>query len=557
MPVACKDINKDGYIDILTDYDTYYKNSSSGQFTSGTLPSVNFLEFIRAYEDIDNDGFLDFVTTEGLTFENDKLYIYYGKAGNGFDKVLVENKDNYGQVKIIDFNNDGKKDITIVSNYSNPQNILILKNNGNRTFAPEKYLINTALNINNRCHELADFDNDGDKDLVLADESTNDVLYLFENKGSGFSSYKSIMSGIADDILYFRSVDIDYDGDSDLISISNRMSTGLMSIYYHINTGQLKFLNPVKIGEVKGFTGFGWQNDNFFDNWFSVMDVDNDNVSDIVLNAAADKAIVWFENKIPTQGATFIVVQPTSKTACEGKTATFSVTATGKNLTYQWQKNGIDINGATLKDYTIAAATVSDAGDYTCIVKGDNGSITTNIAKFTLNTFVNITSQPVSVTLKAGEKAEFKVEATGSINSYQWFKDGQYLEDNADISGATQNQLTISNVKASDKGMYYCKILGKCNTVYSDTVQLDITSKVIDLDTAGITISPNPASDHIQISSDKYQVSMVELYNVQGQIVVQQVSDINTIDISMLRTGLYIIKIYSGQGVAVGKVVVE
>ena len=50
---------------------------------------------------------------------------------------------------------------------------------------------------------------------------------------------------------------------------------------------------------------------------------------------------------------------------------------------------------------------------------------------------------------------------------------------------------------------------------------------------------------------------MVELYNVEGQKAIQQVPDINTIDVSMLRAGLNIIKIYSGQGVAVGKVVVE
>ncbi len=88
-------------------------------------------------------------------------------------------------------------------------------------------------------------------------------------------------------------------------------------------------------------------------------------------------------------------------------------------------------------------------------------------------------------------------------------------------------------------------------------IQLDYTSAVMDLKDTGITISPNPATDHIQISSDKYPVSKVELYNVQGQKVVQQVSDINTIDVSMLRAGLYIIKIYSRQGVAVSKVVVE
>ena len=133
----------------------------------------------------------------------------------------------------------------------------------------------------------------------------------------------------------------------------------------------------------------------------------------------------------------------------------------------------------------------------------------------------------------------------------------RYLQDNADISGATQNQLTISNVKASDKGMYYCKIGGKCNTMYSDTIQLDITSKVIDLENAGIQLSPNPTSGMIQISTEKYPVDMVEVYDIRGQKMFQQIPDAGTVDASSLSSGLYIIKIYSGQDVVVGKVVVE
>ncbi len=55
-----------------------------------------------------------------------------------------------------------------------------------------------------------------------------------------------------------------------------------------------------------------------------------------------------------------ITTHPTDFTACEGLPATFSVTATGTNLTYRWRKDGInltdggDISGAT-------SATLSDS----------------------------------------------------------------------------------------------------------------------------------------------------------------------------------------------------
>ena len=38
-----------------------------------------------------------------------------------------------------------------------------------------------------------------------------------------------------------------------------------------------------------------------------------------------------------------ITAQPIAVTQCEGTTATFSVTATGTNLTYRWRKDGINL----------------------------------------------------------------------------------------------------------------------------------------------------------------------------------------------------------------------
>ncbi|MDZ7608271.1 MAG: hypothetical protein U5K79_22425 [Cyclobacteriaceae bacterium] len=39
-----------------------------------------------------------------------------------------------------------------------------------------------------------------------------------------------------------------------------------------------------------------------------------------------------------------------AQTVCEGSAASFTVTATGTGLTYQWKKNGVDIVGATGSD---------------------------------------------------------------------------------------------------------------------------------------------------------------------------------------------------------------
>lgn len=59
-----------------------------------------------------------------------------------------------------------------------------------------------------------------------------------------------------------------------------------------------------------------------------------------------------------------ITTQPTSKIVEAGSTATFSVVATGSNLTYQWYRNGAAIAGATSAELAIPSASAANAGSY-------------------------------------------------------------------------------------------------------------------------------------------------------------------------------------------------
>src|SRR5262249_59946236 len=58
-----------------------------------------------------------------------------------------------------------------------------------------------------------------------------------------------------------------------------------------------------------------------------------------------------------------ITTQPVSQTVTAGATATFSVVASGTApLSYQWQKNGSNISGATSASYTTPATTGAGSG---------------------------------------------------------------------------------------------------------------------------------------------------------------------------------------------------
>ncbi|MDZ7608270.1 MAG: immunoglobulin domain-containing protein [Cyclobacteriaceae bacterium] len=71
---------------------------------------------------------------------------------------------------------------------------------------------------------------------------------------------------------------------------------------------------------------------------------------------------------------------------CEGSAASFTVTATGTGLTYQWKKNGVDIVGATGSTYTIPATVTASAGTYTVVVSGTcTPGVTSSASVLTIN----------------------------------------------------------------------------------------------------------------------------------------------------------------------------
>src|SRR6185295_595864 len=87
-----------------------------------------------------------------------------------------------------------------------------------------------------------------------------------------------------------------------------------------------------------------------------------------------------------TPSAPTIPVQPSNKTVTVGQTAMFSVTATGTGpLSYQWQKNGSAIGGATSASYTTPATTSGDNGaKFKVVVSNTAGSATSSEATLTV-----------------------------------------------------------------------------------------------------------------------------------------------------------------------------
>ncbi|MBI5382400.1 MAG: immunoglobulin domain-containing protein [Opitutae bacterium] len=84
---------------------------------------------------------------------------------------------------------------------------------------------------------------------------------------------------------------------------------------------------------------------------------------------------------VSTPTAPGIAAPPLNQTINEGTAATFTILANGNApLSYQWQKDGTAIAGATDNGFRIASALPDDAGTYSCVVTNASGSVTSAAA---------------------------------------------------------------------------------------------------------------------------------------------------------------------------------
>jgi hypothetical protein len=148
-----------------------------------------------------------------------------------------------------------------------------------------------------------------------------------------------------------------------------------------------------------------------------------------------------------TPSAPTITAQPQNQMVVAGSIATFAVTVTGASpLSFQWQRNGVNISGANSASYSAPVTTAGDNGtQYSVVIANPFGVTSSNIATLTVAYPPSISAGPASQTLAVGEQAVLSVSATGSQPlSYQWFKNG------ISIPNATSATYTTPPLSAGD-----------------------------------------------------------------------------------------------------------
>jgi ASPM-SPD-2-Hydin domain-containing protein/centrosomal CEP192-like protein/Ig-like domain-containing protein/immunoglobulin I-set domain protein len=188
-----------------------------------------------------------------------------------------------------------------------------------------------------------------------------------------------------------------------------------------------------------------------------------------------------------------ITTQPANQTVTAGQTATFAVVAGGTApLSYQWQKNGANIAGATAASYATPATTTADSGStFAVVVSNSAGTVTSAAATLTVNAAAvapTITAQPTNQTVILGQTAAFSVVAGGTAPlSYQWQKNG------ANLTGATSANYTTPATATSDSGSTFRVVVtNTAGTVTSTAATLTVTAAAV-----APTITTQPANQTV------------------------------------------------------------
>jgi hypothetical protein len=263
------------------------------------------------------------------------------------------------------------------------------------------------------------------------------------------------------------------------------------------------------------------------------------------------------------------LVAPTNKTVCVGSTATFTVSAGGGPLTYQWEvstNNGLTwsaISGATAATLTLTGVTqVMNNNLYrVTVTAAPCGSSTTAGARLNVNQLPVVTLSSTTLALVPGRVATLTATSSPapfSATSWSWTLNG------STIAGANTNTVTAN---IDQQGAYQASVTDVNGCVGSSNIV------TIGSDPSGhLWIYPNPNTGQFQVrlyyNGAIAERRVVRIYNSIGSLVAQKEFDLAsgtppylslTFNLGLQAAGTYAVKVVDrfGKKITSGLVVIQ
>ncbi len=367
---------------------------------------------------------------------------------------------------------------------------------------------NTAFYIS---IDFVDIDSDGDKDLIYLENNPRKIEWLENLDGQGnFGPIQVILENQSDYMFNFKAIDIDNDTDADLVvHYSNSFFDWI--VWYENLDGQGTYGEEILLieGLVAAYEPI-------------IVDIDNDGYLDIVTSTEINgpaKAI-WFKN---LGDVTFGEEQEI-----------FHFDFFQSDQTSITHLEYIDVNTDNKKDFVVVGYN-DDFGFFRFWIENmDNqGNFETTHPLTLIDDF-------------------FDMDNDGDIDILTNNADSVYWIENIDGLGTFSTQHIVDDNTTFSYGSYAAFINedGLLDVIitspYEDKIAwyengvLGIEDNIKN----HFNIYPNPTNGKLQINSNN-EIVLIEVYNLVGQKVLETKAEIN---LSNLRPGIYFVKIEDNNG---------
>jgi hypothetical protein len=501
------DIDNDGDVDIISasredDKIAWYENlDSMGNFSTEKIVSTNAKGARLIYaDDLDGDGDNDLIS--GSMYD-DKIVWY--KNTNGLGQFEEQNKLTQSAFKpesifAADLDGDGDQDV-LSSSWADDKISWYENTNGLGDFSKQKII---STDTNYPVYVVSsDIDGDGDMDVLSASRQDNKIAWYENLDGQGNFGDQQIISSTESNANYIYTVDLDEDGDMDVLTSSYD------GIAWYINTNGLGQFSSRQVISASSFQNYSPV----------AADLDGDGDLDIASTArysGGNNELAWYENTDGQQ----TYIRHGITTNIDAANSTF--------VTDIDQDGDIDIIAAAYNKialYENNTGLGNFSSEQLLTVDYLHGANSINYYDMDLDGI-----EDLIYGLSSDDKIVWKKR-----NASGYFGATQEIATNAvdvksvfvtDIDGDTDMDVVFSSIGDNKISWYE-----------NSTITLNITDSKLE----NFTIYPNPADNILNIES-KTNILQTKIYNSLGQLVLTKTND-KRIDISNLNNGIYFIKI--------------
>ncbi|CAF3725702.1 unnamed protein product [Rotaria sordida] len=266
------DFNKDNQLDIAvanygTDNIGIFLGYGNGSFTNQKTytTTLNSKPSSIAVGDLNNDNYLDIIVTHSAT---GKIGIYFGYEDGTFAKqttFLISSNSHPYYVTVGNFDKDDQLDVVVVDSQNDQVHILLQYDN--RTFTTTTTYDGVPAS-RPFFVAVADFNNDNQSDIIIANYNTNNVLVLSQH--SIKPSVRQTNYFIGKDSRSTSVIIYDFDNDDRLDLLVNNFDNDSLFLLTSNHNGAFELETTYSTGDKSA------------PKHFSIGDFNNDNRMDIV-----------------------------------------------------------------------------------------------------------------------------------------------------------------------------------------------------------------------------------------------------------------------------------